>query len=79
MYRDTNKDSLKSVKDCLLVPVLYESRMIGLISSNNFPNLQHVKENAQYLVIICSFLVSRILQKFSLIKTINYKLKYRFG
>ena len=46
MYRDTNTDQLKVVKDCLLVPVLFDNRMIGLISSSNYPNLQHVKDNA---------------------------------
>ncbi|CAD8057063.1 unnamed protein product [Paramecium primaurelia] len=72
VYRNIN--TAKFAKDCYLIPLLTDSRLIGIIS---LENLNNKKQDAKYLGLLISQLLLAIIDKVLQFKLINYQLRYK--
>ena len=72
MYR--NNETAKLVKDCFLIPLISEGRLIGIFS---LTNLGMHKTDSKYLALITAVLIIPILEKLANIKVLNFQLKYK--
>lgn len=66
-------DTSRFVKDCYLIPLLNDTRLIGILSLENMNNK---KQDAKYLGIVLSQVLQPMLDNLVQQKLLNYQLRY---